>query len=61
DAHSQDFDASTQGLLALVRGHFASGGDPSGGDPSGGDPSGGDPSGGGEPAPKGGRKGKAKG
>ncbi|MDW7749056.1 MAG: glucose-6-phosphate isomerase, partial [Halomonas sp.] len=22
DAHSQDFDASTQGLLALVRGHF---------------------------------------
>ncbi|MCL7940317.1 glucose-6-phosphate isomerase [Halomonas sp. ATCH28] len=24
DAHSQDFDASTQGLLALVRGHFTS-------------------------------------
>ncbi|MCL7941329.1 glucose-6-phosphate isomerase [Halomonas sp. ATCH28] len=41
DAHSQDFDASTQGLLALVRGHF--------------------PRGSGEPAPGGGKKGKAKG
>ncbi|SEL01230.1 glucose-6-phosphate isomerase [Halomonas daqiaonensis] len=32
DAHSQDFDGSTQGLLGLVRGHFASGGAPSGAD-----------------------------
>ncbi|MEQ6917981.1 glucose-6-phosphate isomerase [Halomonas aquatica] len=30
DAQSQDFDASTQGLLALVREHFTSDGDPSG-------------------------------
>ncbi len=29
DAHSQDFDASTQGLLALVRDHFPRGGEPS--------------------------------
>ncbi|MBB3185166.1 glucose-6-phosphate isomerase [Halomonas fontilapidosi] len=37
DAHSQDFDASTQGLLALVRDHFPRGGEPSGGGPSGGE------------------------
>ncbi len=43
DAHSQDFDASTQGLLALVRDHFPRGGEPSGGAPSGGEETAGRP------------------